>query len=84
MAKSTNEKALEIIELIGTVADIPKEKIGLKSQLVNDLELDSLAIFSLISALEDKYHIRIEETDFNRLLAVEDVVQYLDEKKAWN
>lgn len=51
-----------------------------KSSLVNDLELSSLDIISLIGSIEDTFNIEIEDEDVVKMVTVGDVVDYIISK----
>lgn len=51
-----------------------------KSSLVNDLELSSLDIISLIGSVEDTFNIEIEDEDVVKMVTVGDVVDYIISK----
>ena len=51
------------------------------SSLINDLELSSLDIISLIGSVEDTFEIMIDDEDIVNLLTVRDVVDYIVSKK---
>ena len=52
-----------------------------ETSLVNDLELSSLDIISLIGNIEDTFDIRIDDEDIVHLKNVKDVVEYIVSKK---
>ena len=45
-----------------------------------DLGADSLDLFELVMALEDEYGVEIPSEDLEKLLSVEDVMNYFKEK----
>ena len=49
--------------------------------LVNDLELSSLDVISLIGNIEDTFDIQVNDEDIVKLLTVKDVVEYIISKK---
>ena len=52
-----------------------------ESSLINDLQLSSLDIISLIGSIEDAFDIQIEDEDITNLYTVKDVVDYVISKK---
>ena len=52
-----------------------------ESSLINDLQLSSLDIISLIGSIEDTFDIQIEDEDITNLYTVKDVVDYVISKK---
>lgn len=55
--------------------------ISKDSSLINDLELSSLDIISLVGSVEDTFEIMIDDEDIVNLLTVRDVVDYIVSKK---
>ena len=50
------------------------------AELVGDLGINSLELFTLATSLEDKLNITIDDEDVHKLITVGDVVKYLEEK----
>ena len=44
----------EIIKIIAGVAEVPEESINLKTNLIADLDLESLDLVTLVSEIENK------------------------------
>lgn len=57
-----------------------KEEINLKTDLVKDLEADSLDIVELSMALEDEFGITVADEDFESLQTVENIIDYIKRK----
>ncbi len=68
----------EVIEIISNVTEIPVKKININSNLVKDLELESLDLVSLIASFEEKYNITVEDKDIKNLQTVKDIVEYIE------
>lgn len=68
----------EVIEIIAEVTEIPKENIRLESNLLNDLELESLDIVNLIAEFEKKYKISIKDEEIRCFQTVEDIINYIE------
>jgi len=68
----------EVIEIISEVTEISKESIKLKSNLLNDLELESLDIVNLIAEFEKKYKISIKDEEIKCFQTVEDIINYIE------
>ena len=67
----------EIINIIANVAEVPSKKINLDTNLVKDLELESLDLVTLVSEFEEKYNITVEDKDIKNLQTVKDIVDYI-------
>lgn len=68
----------EVIKIIAGVANVPARKIKLESNLVSDLNIDSLDLVELISAFEDKYHVTIDDNDIKDFQTVGDIINYIE------
>lgn len=70
-----NENYEKIVSFIEDVADIAREDITLDSALIDDLDLASLEIMSIVSKIEREYSIRISEQELLSIETVQDLVQ---------
>ncbi|MCL4416519.1 MAG: acyl carrier protein [Actinobacteria bacterium] len=69
------EKVKEIlVDVLGVNADDVKPE----SKFVDDLGADSLDLVELIMSLEDKFQIEISDTDAEKIITVQDVLDYID------
>ncbi|MCK5883985.1 MAG: acyl carrier protein [Bacteriovoracaceae bacterium] len=71
----------KIIKLIAEATKIEESKITLETNLVDDLNLDSLDIVELMMKMEDEFGIEIPEEDAEGLKTVKDIVTYLANKQ---
>ncbi len=75
------ERVFELLEEITMVGEV-----SVYDELTTDLGLDSLGMISLLVALEDTFHIELDESDMDPLAlqTVADIVQliekYMEEK----
>lgn len=71
-------------KVIKTVTDIsgrtPTELTG-DTELIMDLNLDSLAIFEIVIELEETFDLRIADEDIDRIKTIDDVVNYIDRQE---
>ena len=51
-----------------------------ESRFKEDLDADSLDLFELVMALEEEYGVEIPSEDLEKLLTVQDVIDYLKNK----
>lgn len=73
------EKVREIlVENLGCSED----EVKMESDLVEDLEADSLDIVELSMALEDEFGISIPDEDFEKLQKVEGIIEYIKNLEA--
>ena len=67
----------EIVKIIAGVAEVPEESINLKTNLIADLDLESLDLVTLVSEIENKYQIEIPDKEIKKIQTVEDIVNFL-------
>jgi acyl carrier protein len=65
----------KLIVLLQELVTNSKIQINLNSHLVNDLELDSLAVVDMSLICEDEFGIEIFDDDLDNIYIVRDVVQ---------
>lgn len=53
-------------------------KIVAEAKLMEDLEMDSLDATDLAMALEDSFGITIEDSEFEKFVTIQDIVDYID------
>jgi len=64
----------EIISIISDVSGIDEEEITLDTNLVNDLEIDSIKAIEIAVAIEKKYKISIRDEDIPNLTTVKQII----------
>ncbi len=74
----------ELVVEIAEDMDVEEEKITDTAHLVEDLELDSMALLEVLASMEKKFDISIPESEFPNLTSIdkctETVEKYLAEK----
>jgi acyl carrier protein len=72
-----SEKVKKIIcEHLG----VSSEQVKDESRFVEDLGADSLDIVELVMGLEEEFNISIPDEDSNKIVAVGDVVNYIEKQ----
>ena len=75
--KEVYEKIASIIE---DVADIPQDEIEESSSFMDDLDLSSLEIMSIVSKIEKEFSIKVTEQELLKVESVGDLVKLISEK----
>lgn len=74
----------ELITEIAEDMDVDSEKITDSANLVEDLELDSMALLEVLASMEKKFGISIPESEFPNLTSIdkcsETVEKYIAQK----
>ena len=64
-----------IVEQLG----VSESSVTLEASFIDDLGADSLDIVELVMALEEEFNIEIPDADAEKVVTVEDVVNYIKE-----
>lgn len=74
----------ELITEIAEDMDVDAEKITDSAHLIEDLELDSMALLEVLASMEKKFGISIPESEFSNLTSIdkcsETVEKYMAQK----
>jgi acyl carrier protein len=71
----------EMIEIIVEQLSVEKDKVVSEASFVDDLGADSLDLVELIMAMEEKFDIEIPDEDAEKIVTVQDAVNYVDKIK---
>ncbi|QDJ27054.1 acyl carrier protein [Lactococcus carnosus] len=70
----------KIKESLVKTLDLDAETITLESNVVEDLNADSISLMEFTLALEDEFGIEISDEDAEHILTLGQVVDYISEK----
>ncbi len=59
--------------------DLEEDKITMESDIVADLEADSLDVVDLVMTIEDEYGVEVPDDQIEKFTTVGDVVRYIEE-----
>ena len=65
----------EIISIISEVSGADEEEIKLDSNLINDLEIDSIKAIEIAVAVEKKYKVSIRDEDIPKIMTPRQIVE---------
>ena len=68
----------KVKEILLDYTEVPADEITLTTDLVNDLDLNSLDVVNIVVAFEDEFEIEIPDWVIRDLTTVEDIVRYLE------
>ncbi len=63
--------------IINEVAGVPVEDIQLDKSFIDDLDIDSLSMVEVVMAAEDKWGVKIPDSEVKNLRTVGDAVDYI-------
>lgn len=59
--------------------EVPRESITPETRFLTDLSMNSLTIVDMVTQLEDELEVVIESEDLNKIVTVQDLLDYLEE-----
>jgi len=77
MSDVTSKVTKIIVDQLGVSADEVKPE----AKFVDDLGADSLDLTELIMAMEEEFDIEIADDDAQKILKVQDAIDYIEKKK---
>ena len=69
-------------DIIVSTLSCDAEEVKLETNLVEDLEADSLEIVELSTALQESLGVGIEDEDLEKIHTVQDILDYIKGKQA--
>lgn len=79
---TTEEIIHKIAEVIEEATDIPQDDVQASKLLMDDLELSSLEIMTIIAELETVFGIRLKQKELMDIMTVADVAKCIQNKLA--
>jgi acyl carrier protein len=71
----------EMVDIIVEQLSVEKDKVVPEASFVDDLGADSLDLVELIMAMEEKFDIEIPDEDAEKIVTVQNAVDYVDNIK---
>ena len=69
-------------EIVNEVAGVPVDDVQLDKSFVDDLDIDSLSMVEVVMAAEDKWDVKIPDSEVKNLRTVGDAVAYIEKATA--
>lgn len=73
--------AEKVKEIIAKELEIEAEEVVDGASLIDDLGADSLSVMELMIAFDDEFGVEVPEEDYEKLITVGDLVNYIDSNK---
>ena len=71
----------EVRDVVVEQLNVSPEAVKLESKIIEDLGADSLYVVELVMALEEKFDIQIPDTEAEKLISIQNVVDYIEKIK---
>ena len=69
----------KVIEIIAETLDVDKSEISMKTNLIKDLDIESLDLVDLVGAFEEEFGVEIADKDIKDIQTVADIVEYIED-----
>lgn len=73
--------AEKIKQIIGKELEIEEAEVIDGASLIDDLGADSLSVMELMIAFDDEFGVEVPEEDYDKLITVGDIVEYITSNK---
>ena len=70
----------KVMRIIAEISEVNESEIRMESELVDDLEVDSMMSLEILTELERDFGIQISETDLADFVTVGDIFNFVKEK----
>ena len=70
----------KVMRIIAEISEVNESEIRMESELVDDLEVDSMMSLEILTELEREFGIQISETDLADFVTVGDIFNLVKEK----
>nr|WP_300304518.1 phosphopantetheine-binding protein [uncultured Anaerostipes sp.] len=64
----------KVVQVIEDVTDIAQKEIGDNDALMDDLDISSLEVMTIIGEIEDIFQIKVKKKEMQQIVTVNDVV----------
>jgi len=72
----------KVIRTISDISGAALTDLTGQTELIMDLNLDSLAIFEIVIELEETFNLRISDEDIDRIKTIDEIVKYIVGREA--
>ena len=72
----------EVKEMVASQLGKSVEEVTLETSFIEDLGADSLDLVELIMSMEDKFGLEIADEDAEKIVTVQDAINFILEKKS--
>lgn len=72
----------KVIEILAEKLDKDASEIEATAKIKDDLGADSLDMVEIVMEIEEEFDIEVEDADTASIITVQDIVDYVEKKKA--
>jgi acyl carrier protein len=78
---TTEEIRSDLAEIVNEVAGVPAGDVQLDKSFVDDLDVDSLSMVEIATAVEDKFGVAIPDDELANIKTVGDAMNYIEKNQ---
>ena len=68
----------DVRDVVVEQLSVDPQAVQLESKIIEDLGADSLDVVELVMALEEKFEVEIPDSEAEKLVSIQDVVNYIE------
>ena len=68
----------DVRDVVVEQLSVDPQVVKLESKIIEDLGADSLDVVELVMALEEKFEVEIPDSEAEKLVSIQDVVNYIE------
>ena len=68
----------DVRDVVVEQLSVDQQAVKLESKIIEDLGADSLDVVELVMALEEKFEVEIPDSEAEKLVSIQDVVNYIE------
>ena len=78
---TTEEVRTDLAEIVNEVAGVPADDVQLDKSFTDDLDVDSLSMVEIATAVEDKFGVAIPDDELGNIKTVGDAISYIEKNQ---
>ena len=78
---TTEEIRSDLAEIVNEVAGVPAGDVQLDKSFVDDLDVDSLSMVEIATAVEDKFGVAIPDDELGNIKTVGDAISFIEKNQ---
>ena len=68
----------DVRDVVVEQLSVDPQAVKIESKIIEDLGADSLDVVELVMALEEKFEVEIPDSEAEKLVSIQDVVNYIE------
>ena len=78
---TTEEVRSDLAEIVNEVSGVPTDDVQLDKSFTDDLDVDSLSMVEIATAVEDKFGVAIPDDELANIKTVGDAISFIEKNQ---